>query len=289
MFEFDDDVVEHMDHRREFDKDPVLVCWYSGGFYSKEGNELLAPLKAAAEEVGIKDVLVLDFPDAYGMVKEGRDPWPKYVDRLIQEIDREPARRGRPLLLFGHSRGASPAMSVATRLMKDGRSDQVLKVYVAACTHVSPNEPTGWELTSAYLKAGTDKEMFEYFRDQQPGHPLLQKLANSSPEEINEFCEMSEKCRDMRNLYKVQYRDAMYPDTRRDIMKINVPIMAISPMQSPFETPDAMKEWEKFAGNGFEVLSIEGDHMGCIADQQRLRDTVCADMAEVAERGVERR
>eukprot|EP00913_Durusdinium_trenchii_P002715 g2513.t1 len=91
---------------------PFFCAWYSGGFSPKDGEKLLAPLLNAVKEAGMKDAAIFHFPDAYGIAEEGREPWAKYIDLLVEEVN-QVAGENRPLVLFGHSRGAAPATCLA--------------------------------------------------------------------------------------------------------------------------------------------------------------------------------
>ena len=38
-------------------------------------------------DFAVQDARIFHFPDAYGLTDEGREPWAKYIDGLIEEID----------------------------------------------------------------------------------------------------------------------------------------------------------------------------------------------------------
>lgn len=86
MFDFDDDVLDQLETPAEPQQEPVLVCFYSGGFYHNDGRKLLNDLLESAAKKGIGDTLVLGFPDHYGIKGEGYEWWPIYVDRLVEEL-----------------------------------------------------------------------------------------------------------------------------------------------------------------------------------------------------------
>ena len=94
-----------------------------------------------------------------------------------------PFLRGqRPLILFGHSRGAAPATCVAYRLQQ-----RVVKVYIAACGAMRLDEATGWELLSRRFQRGGDRELLQWFASLQPQNLLLHRTAyETSDEEFRE-------------------------------------------------------------------------------------------------------
>merc|ERR1712224_883045 len=159
-------------------EEPVLVGFYSGGFFHNDGRKLLDNLLECAAKKGIGESLILGFPDHYEFRGEGYEWWSKYVDRLVEEIDSE-GYSGRPLLIFGHSRGCCPAMSLATRLGK-----QVLKVYLCGSTPIETGKPTAWEQLSIGFKKGGDKELLAWFSSLQPGNEILARAAALPESEI---------------------------------------------------------------------------------------------------------
>lgn len=265
--------------------EPVLVCWYSGGFLPKDGTALMAPLVEAAKAAGIKDTLVLHFPDAYGMIGEGREPWAKYVDKLVEEIDAEPARRDRPLLLLGHSRGASPALCVATRL-----GERVKKLYIVACATMVLGQATGWEKLSLDFKRGGDRDLLKWFSSLQPGNILLKRTAyDVGDEEFRETVQASKFFSDMLNIMRTQYRDAMYPDPERDFKVVSADIMAVSPLLDGGSQPEHLEGWKLLTSGAFQLETVNAGHMDCLTPtgnpkkgekrECQLFDVVIKDMA----------
>ena len=47
----------------------------------------LVPLLDAVRQAGL-EASVFHFPDAYGMREQGREPWSRYIDHLVEEINR---------------------------------------------------------------------------------------------------------------------------------------------------------------------------------------------------------
>ncbi|CAK9045444.1 4-xylosyltransferase IRX10L (Glucuronoxylan glucuronosyltransferase 1) (AtGUT1) (Glucuronoxylan glucuronosyltransferase 2) (AtGUT2) (Protein IRREGULAR XYLEM 10-like) (Xylan xylosyltransferase IRX10L) [Durusdinium trenchii] len=237
---------------------PFFCAWYSGGFSPKDGEKLLAPLLDAVKEAGMKDAAIFHFPDAYGIAEEGREPWAKYIDLLVEEVN-QVAGENRPLVLFGHSRGAAPATCLAYRLQK-----RVKKVYIAACGAMHLGEPTGWELLSQRFKAGGDRDLLKWFSDLQPENILLRRTAyDTSDSEFQEQVQSSKFLSEMLNLMRAQYRDAMYPDPERDFGSMPVPIMAFSPLLDDSCQPEHCKAWGRLTED-FQLENLNAGHMDCL-------------------------
>lgn len=258
MFEFDDDVLDEMT-QDDAAREPILVGFYSGGFYPEEGRALLTDVMETAKKHDIKDTLILDHPDGYGMKGSGYEPYPGYIDRLVEEIDKEPSRKGRPLLLLGHSRGGCPAMAVATRL-----GSRVLKVYLLSCSGMEPGKPTGWEGLAEHFKTGGDELILAWLLSMQPGNKILTIALETSkdPKALQELYDDGKWLRNMVELTRLQYREAMFPDMSSGIIdKIQAPIMAISPLQDPGAQPEMMQSLDKLAGGEFELKTVNAGHM----------------------------
>jgi len=261
---------------------PLFCAWYSGGFAPKDGEKLLEPLLQAVKNAGVKDVAVFHFPDAYEMTGEGREPWATYVDLLVREINKAAGSKHRPLILFGHSRGAAPATCVAYRL-----GSRVKKVYIAACGAMRSNEPTGWELLSKSFKEGGDRDLLQWFSGIQPGNILLHRAAfETSNKEFEEQIQSSKFLSDMLDVMRSQYRDAMYPDPDRDFGKMAVPIMAFSPSLDESCQPEHCEAWGLLTSGGFQLESLDAGHMDCLQPSQEvasipsLLDVHCPFVAE---------
>lgn len=265
MFDFDDDVMEKL-HEEHFAQ-PVLVCWYSGGFRHSDGVALLKDFTDGLIDM-IPDQLVLGFPDYYGMTDEGYDGWPKYVDKLVAEIDKHDHIRGRPLILLGHSRGACPAMSVANRL-----GPRVLKLYICACGPIIPGQPTGWEMMSKDFKKGGNKELLVWFSGLNP-NPMLSQVARMNRDQVEEAIKQSPWLRDTTELMRVQYRDAMFPDMTSESSpcgQVRCPIMAAGLLRDPGCLPEAAKGWKFSTSNVFELVTIDAGHMDCLEFKENDR------------------
>lgn len=267
MFDFDED--EKIDG-----SEPLLVCWYSGGFPRADGNKLMAPLIEAAKEVGFTNSLVLDLFNEYDIEGEGREPWATYVDKLVEEIDRESPHR--PLILLGHSRGAFGAMSVATRL-----GDRVLKVYIAASGPIKLGEPSGMEVLSIDFKEKPgDLPLLTWFSSLDPDNMMLAEMSKCTEAELQEDLSRSAMMMQKVQLMRRQYKNSMYPDMTKDILVLSVPIMVLCPVRSAaaFDHPDNMGLWRHNTTGEFTMETIEAGHMDCLQDKQKLLDGIVGDM-----------
>lgn len=274
MFDFDDDALDALGPVNPYEgKEPVLICWYSGGFYHDDGCKLYnAYLKAAAES-GIGDYMILGFPDHYGFCEEGYEHWPKYVDRLVYEIDSIDEYKERPLLLVGHSRGACPAMSLATAL-----GERVLKVYIAACGSFPPGKPTPWEELSKAFKGSGDKGLLTWFSSLQPDNVILSRAAALSEDEIPAALAESKWLAKTVRLMQMQYRDATFPDMREGednpIKVISAPIMACVPKNDASSPLSAMEGYHKATTGGAEIKVFKAAHMDILDAKDFIAYTI---------------
>lgn len=261
-------------------KEPALICWYSGGFTHADGCKLLKDVQMMAAKHGVSDSLVLGFPNEYGITGEGYSWWPGYVDILIDKIDEK--FFGRPLLLFGHSRGCCPCISVASRL-----GDRVLKVWVTSCGAIKVGEPTPWEGLSYEFKKGGDKELLAWFASLQPGNFLLARTSQLPPDEVQGAIKASKWLTDTVALMRVQYRDATFPDMtspNSPIKRLKCPITGICPLLDMGSQPDVIAEWEGITTGHFEMIMVQAGHMDVLqaADKDKkggMLEIICPDMA----------
>lgn len=263
MFDFDDDALDQLEATTaEAQQEPVLVCFYSGGFSHPDGFRLMSPVVSAAAQVGLGDALVMGFPDHYGIVEEGYEPYSKYVDMLVEELDNDEACSGRPLLLFGMSRGACSAMALATRLGK-----RVLKVYIASCPAIKLGEPTGWEMMSGNFKKGGRKMMLQWLSSLQPQDMLLKRTSDQSEEEILAAMAQSKWLDSMVKLMWVQYRDACFPRMTGDhptIQAVPAPIVVFIPLRDDSTTLENCKPWAEATTGSCEFVKVDQGHMDVV-------------------------
>mmetsp|Transcript_65406 Transcript_65406/g.181457 ORF Transcript_65406/g.181457 Transcript_65406/m.181457 type:complete len:388 (+) Transcript_65406:74-1237(+) len=261
---------DHTEFLQEDDKLPVLCCWYSGGLDPNQGREQLEPIVKAARKAGLKHVLVLDYPDTYGIEGEGSAPWAHYVDRLVREVDAEPERRGRELLLFGHSRGATPAMTVAARL-----GQRVLKVYVASSGGPLPDQPSPFKGLSDYFKAKRDLDLLKWFCSLNPVPTMLRIMESVQSGEI--AIEDSQYLADKLTLMKRHYVNAIWPDMQTDFKVLAVPILAVAGKRDASLSKQSMDMWKLWSTKEVKVKLIEAGHM----DTANHTDIFISDMVKL--------
>mmetsp|Transcript_129245 Transcript_129245/g.326233 ORF Transcript_129245/g.326233 Transcript_129245/m.326233 type:complete len:292 (+) Transcript_129245:80-955(+) len=256
---------------------PIFVAWYSGGFHKEKGEELLTMLLDSVKREFLHiDTLVLHYPDVYDIEGEGSDPWPSYVDRLIQEIDQEPSRAGRPLILFGHSRGNAPAMTVAARL-----GQRVLKIYLAASDAPVIGEPSPFQRLSERFKREGDLGLLEWFVSLNPGNRAMESLYTSvaSGEMKIEDSKFGES---MITLMRRQYKDAIWPDMERDFKGVCSPIMAFRPEHDPSSTRAGMDRWKEWTTSSARAkVVIRATHMGILGPQMIDGQEECVMIEEI--------
>eukprot|EP00413_Alexandrium_margalefii_P026820 CAMPEP_0204563644 /NCGR_PEP_ID=MMETSP0661-20131031/34424_1 /ASSEMBLY_ACC=CAM_ASM_000606 /TAXON_ID=109239 /ORGANISM="Alexandrium margalefi, Strain AMGDE01CS-322" /LENGTH=492 /DNA_ID=CAMNT_0051571219 /DNA_START=44 /DNA_END=1522 /DNA_ORIENTATION=+ len=243
---------------------PVLVMFYSGGFTRDEGNKTLDTLRATLKKRGVKDQLVLDHSNEYGFTGEGYEPWPRYVEKLVELIDKDYA--GRSLIIFGHSKGTGPAMSVASRL-----GSRVLKCYAVACGSWLPGRPTPWEKLSKGFKQKNDQGLLAWFASLNPGNLLLETVAYGPEDQFEELMESSAFLKSKLELMRLQYRDAMYPDmSKRVIDEFPAELCAVSPLFDGGSQPLDMIGFRKFS-KSFELWEIFAGHSDVLSNDDFLR------------------
>lgn len=278
MFDFDDDVLDQLDAVAHPQQEPVLVCFYSGGFFHADGCKLVADVLSAAAQVGIGDSLVLGFPDHYEIEDEGNEWWEGYVDRLVDEIDSQEAYRGRPIILFGHSRGACPAMSLATRL-----GSRVLKVYIAACGPIAIGRSTPWEDMSKAFKQNGDKALIGWFSSLQPGNLLLKRTADLPEKDIPVALAESVWLGKLVKLMRLQYRDATFPrmtGDSPDIQVVGASLWIGVATQDNGASKETMQPWASCTRGRCEFVACDQGHMDCLTKGGEMLTGFAKDIAQ---------
>jgi len=260
---FDWDTLEDEDAPTSRSSAPIFVAWYSGGYRKEQGEGLLRVLLDSVErEFPDVDTLVLHYPDVYEIEGEGSGPWPSYVDRLIEEIDQEPSRVGRPLLLFGHSRGNAPAMTLASRL-----GQRVLKIYLAGSDSPIIGQPSPFQTLSERFKREGDLGLLEWFVSLNPGNNMMESLYRSVASGQMKI-EDSDFLNDMVTLMRRQYKDAIYPDMERDFKGVCSPILAFRPEHDQSCTRAGMERWKEWtSASARSKVVIGATHMSCLGEQ----------------------
>jgi len=232
---------------------------------------------AGAQRHGIKRTLVLGHTNHYKIVGEGYEYWPKYIDKVVEEIDRIKDYKDRPLLLFGHSKGTEVALSLATRL-----STRVLKVYVVANGPILLGQATAWERLSADFKKSGEAGMLRWLASLQPENAMLGKIASLPPEAMREEIAQSKWLRETVELMTVQYKDAAFPRMRGDspdIGLLSCALVAVSPTKDMGALPHVVEKWAANTTGCFQMITVNATHMGCLEREAELMDRLGPDMA----------
>lgn len=252
-------------------KGPILCCWYSGGLTKEKGRDQLSGLTAAAKKAGIEP-LVLDFPDSYGIEGDGSSKrWAEYVNRLVEEIDKEPSRKGRPLFLFGHSRGCTPALTVAAKL-----KTRVLKMFLLASGAPKKGVPSPFQFLAEGFKKGTDMDLLKWFAGLNPS-PVLHRTIQAVEQGDIKLSD-SKYLMDMLDTMKKQYVNTIWPDMNTDMEGITCPITAVSPRKDPDAQPPACWGYKELTSGRCDVKVVDAGHMDVVNHHKEL----IADMVGLA-------
>mmetsp|Transcript_166 Transcript_166/g.255 ORF Transcript_166/g.255 Transcript_166/m.255 type:complete len:288 (-) Transcript_166:62-925(-) len=262
---FDDDVLEELADEKQREVPPVFIAFYSGGFYKDEGVKLVDPVIQAVRDCGLsdEDTLVLHHPDGYGMEGSGYDPYPAYLDRLEEEIDKVPTRRGRRLILFGHSRGMCPAFALACRL----GVQRVVKIYVLGGGAIIPGYKTGWEHVSDHFKTGGDDLIVKWLASMQPDNLILKKATECNEKQLEAMMVESKWLTNLITLTRLQYKFAMFPEPNRDLKVTDVPIMGFILAKDPGAQRKDLEHWSKSTTAKVELVELDSGHMDCLSPQ----------------------
>mmetsp|Transcript_59536 Transcript_59536/g.134296 ORF Transcript_59536/g.134296 Transcript_59536/m.134296 type:complete len:206 (+) Transcript_59536:106-723(+) len=118
MFEFDEDTIEELNQRER----PIMALFYPAGLTPEMGRSQLFPLIMALKNAGIMESVVLDHAENYPEAAETG-----YIPKLLEVIDEDPARRGKGLVLLGHSSSIGPTLGLCRAL-----GDRVQRLYLVA-------------------------------------------------------------------------------------------------------------------------------------------------------------
>mmetsp|Transcript_707 Transcript_707/g.2051 ORF Transcript_707/g.2051 Transcript_707/m.2051 type:complete len:392 (+) Transcript_707:56-1231(+) len=260
--------------------EPILVVFYSGGMSKQQGKDLVAEFLETAKAKGLTDQVVLDHPEQYDIKDEGTDGWPRYLDALQRELDGTPDRLGRPVLIWGHSKGATAAMTLAARL-----GSRVLKVYVCASAAPNMGEVSPFQTMAANFKKGTDLDLLKWFCTQNSDRALHRMVEACDKGELT--VESSPYLQGKLSLMKKQYVNCIYPDMERDFQVIHSPVMALWPSTDLSSPKEGMEAWQVWTTGDCEVKKVSAGHMDCLRVREH-HDYVVADMVRVAKEGARR-
>lgn len=261
-------------HTKLASQKPVLGVFYSGGMSKQQGAEMVKEFLTVAAGKGITDQVLLHHPEGYDIEGDGTDAWPSYIGRLIEAIDSDADRRGRPLILWGHSKGATEAMSLATRL-----GERVLKVYCVASGAPRPGEVSPFQTMAENFKLGTDLDLLKWFCTMNVDRALHRMV--EAVEKGDLTIESSPYLKNKLALMKRQYVTTTYPDMARDFKVIAAPIMGVWPMTDPSTPRDSVEAWSVWTSGGFELRKVSAGHMDCLRTREH-HDHIALDMAAVA-------
>merc|ERR1712232_655014 len=213
--------------------------------------------------MGICDTFYCDQPVGYPIPGEGHEPYPRYVDLLVEDIDKDPGRKGRPLVLLAHGWGAPHALALATRL-----GPRVVKVYIIRDN--PPLMPGG--LPSFYddhnkwcKQAGNS--ILEWLRVANP-NALFETACKASPKELKKMFAESPYFTRVVNYATLAFRDGIYPDMSKDIQVISSPMCVITPKQN---TPDGNPDmtWILWTSGPYNVYMIDDYHHACVRPRKK--------------------
>lgn len=253
---------------------PVLACFYSGGMTAQQGLESLKPFVSAATNVGIRACVILDHPGEPGFADcKGLE---EYIARLAAKVDEDAERRNKPVFIVAHSHGSVAAWGLAKHFGK-----RCQKLYV-----VARRPPNGgladdvWGVDSAAgVEALTDVGILNGLLHAWPNAFLYSKkdmipLPHPVPTIL----------KTVRRQYSVPWLpcgSAEVGELCKNAPAIEAPIMGIAASKelSRGETMAKMEGWKDFTLQGFELKSVETDHMGALNKGSEALDLILLDMA----------
>mmetsp|Transcript_40220 Transcript_40220/g.120325 ORF Transcript_40220/g.120325 Transcript_40220/m.120325 type:complete len:445 (+) Transcript_40220:3-1337(+) len=264
---------------------PVLVCWNIVGFRLRQGVQKFAGLFVSARRLGIKDHVVLSYPEDYGIEGEGGGQWSRYVDKLVEAIDKRPRRAGRPLLLLAHSAASAAALSVASRL-----GSRVLKVYMIDGWAPRPGGHDVWAATTESFRSWSDARWLLQLVSWNPGSTVLREMAEAVSRGWD--ASTSPGAQDVLAHGRRQYLNAIHPDLARDLLVIPAPVFAFSMTRDEVIRLEDVENLEHWTSGGFHLELFDATHMGWLeptADRSAsswrcgVFDRICEDMKANAE------
>mmetsp|Transcript_45522 Transcript_45522/g.117701 ORF Transcript_45522/g.117701 Transcript_45522/m.117701 type:complete len:391 (-) Transcript_45522:121-1293(-) len=252
---------------------PVLVLFYSGGMSPQQGKELIAEFLETAKGKGFHDQVILHHADQYDIDVEGTDGWPMYVDALVDAIDSKPELRGRPLFIWGHSKGTTAAMTLAARV-----GSRALSVYLCASGAPTPGEVSPFQTMAENFKKGTDLDLLKWFCTLNADRALHRMVEACEKGELE--VSSSPYLQGKLAVMKKQYVNTVYPDMERDFQVLSTPIMALWPQTDQTSPKESMEAWQVWTTGPFKLQKVAAGHMDCLRVREH-HDNVVADMVRI--------
>ena len=226
----------------------LICCPHSGGSAS-----FFRPWQQwAPSEVA---VLAVQYPGRHDRLTE---PFARSVVEMADAVAAEIGRHSPPLVLFGHSMGASVAFETARRLRAAG----VAVAGLIVSSHPAPTVP----ITSDLHRRGDD-EMWR----------VLAELGGTEAEilELAELREISTPVIRADLTVSAEYLD-------RDCAQcLDVPVFAVTGTDDVIAPAESMVGWGEVTTDRFELRALAGDHFYLQAHAGRIlrlaRDLLAAD------------
>lgn len=253
---------------------PVLACFYSGGMTAQQGLENLKPFVSAARHIGIQACVILDHPGEPGF--EDCKGWDDYVARLAAKVDEDAERRNKPVFIVAHSHGSVAAWGLAKYFGK-----RCQKLYIVA--RRPPNGGLADEVWGVDSAAGVAE-----LGDVDLLKGMLQAWPNTFLESKKQIDPLPHPVPTILKTVRRQYSVPWLPCGSAEVMElckdapaIEAPILGIAASKElpRGETLAKMEGWKDFTLNGFELKSVEGDHLGMMAKGSEAFDVILSDMA----------
>lgn len=233
---------------------PILACFYSGGMTVQQGCDYFAGFLAVAAAAGIEDSIVLGYPTEKEYA--GCEDSGAYSAKMLDLIDADPKRRGRPVLVLAHSHGSIFSYFLARHL-----GGRVLKLYVVCCRppHLSTIKDV-WNVNN--------EEELSKFDD----HAILQGLIgawrNDFLAAFKDLQDLPPPAKAVVTLVRQQYSGTKVAEeiVGNPGPPISTPIFAVASRQEmpKGETAMKMESWRELTSGRFKLLCVEEGHFECL-------------------------
>ena len=246
---------------------PVLVVLYGSGLSPETGTKLCStitslaanPWQNATAHSGFapwttfmrERILVLHPFDASKF--DPLEDYDQYIDALVEEIDGNAERRGRPVLLVAHSFGTNAAHHLAARLGNRVRHLTVIAGRGPAVAEDSQSQMLQPEDDSdeAILKWS-----YTVWKNEQMA-PFVKKAASEWPDNVKGSVAQ------IRKQFFSKVALSMHAPSR----KVTAPILAIAASKEPAtgETAERMQSWAEVTTGIFQgPVTLDDTHMGVL-------------------------